>query len=109
MVMCGIHCPLVVRVRFSRIHDARHGFQYSALVQRKGDVAPEMDRTGGIHARRGEYRSAAGGVTGADGLVESRQEGKRMLYKVTNPGITEFLIKGGELAKIIKDKEGECE
>ncbi|MEE9151658.1 MAG: metalloregulator ArsR/SmtB family transcription factor [Thermoplasmata archaeon] len=43
------------------------------------------------------------------GLVQSRQDGKRVLYKVTNREIIEFLRKGEELAKVIEDKEGECE
>lgn len=43
------------------------------------------------------------------GIVLCRQDGKRVLYKVINPEITEFLKKGEELAKIIEGKEGECE
>jgi ArsR family transcriptional regulator len=43
------------------------------------------------------------------GLVESRQDGKRVLYQVTNPKLIEFLIKGEELAKTIANGKGECE
>lgn len=43
------------------------------------------------------------------GLVQSRQDGKRVLYKVTDPKTIEFLRRGEELAKSIEDKEGECE
>ena len=43
------------------------------------------------------------------GLVQSRQEGKRVLYRVTKPEIIEFLKRGEELAKSIEDNEGGCE
>lgn len=43
------------------------------------------------------------------GLVESRQDGKRVLYQVTDPKLIEFLIKGEKLAKTIGNEEGECE
>lgn len=43
------------------------------------------------------------------GIVTSRQDGKRVLYKIINPELTEFLIRGEKLAEIIADNEGECE
>ena len=43
------------------------------------------------------------------GIVQSRHDGKRVLYKVTNPELIRFLKKGEELAKIIEDGEGERE
>lgn len=43
------------------------------------------------------------------GLVQSRQDGKRILYKVTNPEIIEFLRRGEKLAKKIEDNKGGCE
>jgi ArsR family transcriptional regulator len=42
-------------------------------------------------------------------IVQNRQDGKRVLYKVIDPEITEFLKKGEELAKVIKETHGECE
>ena len=43
------------------------------------------------------------------GLVKSHQDGKRVLYRVTDPKLIEFLIRGEELAKTIVDGKGECE
>jgi ArsR family transcriptional regulator len=43
------------------------------------------------------------------GLVESRQDGKKVMYKVTHPSIVEFLSKGEELAKSLEDQIGECD
>lgn len=43
------------------------------------------------------------------GLVESRQDGKRVLYKVINPEIIVFLRKGEEVAKVIAESKTECE
>lgn len=42
------------------------------------------------------------------GLVQSRHDGKKVMYKVTDPDIVEFLRKGEELAKKIEGT-GECE
>ncbi len=42
------------------------------------------------------------------GLVENRQEGKRVMYKVTDPKLIEFLKNGEELASKIFDQNGEC-
>ena len=42
------------------------------------------------------------------GLVSHRQDGKRILYRVTNPEIIEFLMSGEKLAKSISDEYGEC-
>lgn len=42
------------------------------------------------------------------GLVENRQEGKRVMYKVTDPKLIEFLKNGEELASKIFDENGEC-
>ena len=43
------------------------------------------------------------------GLVSNRQDGKRILYKVTNPEIIEFLIMGEKLARSMEGDVGECE
>ena len=43
------------------------------------------------------------------GIVQSRQQGKRVMYKVINPELIDFLKMGEKLAKDIKDREGECE
>jgi DNA-binding transcriptional ArsR family regulator len=43
------------------------------------------------------------------GLVTSRQKGKKMMYRVSNPKIVQFLKKGEELAKRLEDKKEECE
>jgi ArsR family transcriptional regulator len=43
------------------------------------------------------------------GLVQSRKDGKRMMYKVSHPGIIEFLKNGEELAKALECEIGECE
>ncbi|UCG69199.1 MAG: helix-turn-helix transcriptional regulator [Thermoplasmata archaeon] len=43
------------------------------------------------------------------GIVQSRQDGKRVLYKITDPEIIEFLKKGEKLAKMIVENEGESE
>lgn len=43
------------------------------------------------------------------GIVQSRQDGKKVMYSVTNPELIGFLKKGEELAKVIEDREGECE
>ncbi|UCE39156.1 MAG: winged helix-turn-helix transcriptional regulator [Thermoplasmata archaeon] len=42
-------------------------------------------------------------------LVQSRQDGKKVMYKVTNFEIIEFLRKGEELSETIENMEGECE
>ena len=42
------------------------------------------------------------------GIVKSRQDGKRMMYKITNPEIFEYIKMGEELAKAIKDMKGGC-
>ncbi|UCE73181.1 MAG: helix-turn-helix transcriptional regulator [Methanomassiliicoccales archaeon] len=41
------------------------------------------------------------------GIVQCRQDGKRVLYRITNPDLTEFLKRGKELAKSIENEE--CE
>jgi ArsR family transcriptional regulator len=43
------------------------------------------------------------------GLVTTRQEGKKIIYRVSNPKIVQLLKKGEELAKVLEDKAGECE
>jgi ArsR family transcriptional regulator len=43
------------------------------------------------------------------GLVQSRQDGKNVMYKVTNPELIDFLLRGEDLAKTIQDCETECE
>jgi ArsR family transcriptional regulator len=43
------------------------------------------------------------------GLVQTRQDGKRVMYKVSHPEIVDFLSKGEELANSIEDDVGECE
>jgi ArsR family transcriptional regulator len=43
------------------------------------------------------------------GLVQSRQDGKKVMYKVTHPGIIEFLANGEELAKAIVCETTECD
>jgi ArsR family transcriptional regulator len=43
------------------------------------------------------------------GLVSHRQDGKRILYKVSNPDIIKFLKNGEKLAKSIEKNEAECE
>jgi ArsR family transcriptional regulator len=43
------------------------------------------------------------------GIVTSRQDGKRVLYKIINPELTEFLLRGERLAEIIVEEKGEGE
>jgi ArsR family transcriptional regulator len=43
------------------------------------------------------------------GLVQSRQDGKKVMYKVSHPGIIKFLKNGEELANAIECQIGECE
>lgn len=43
------------------------------------------------------------------GLVQSRQDGKNVMYKVGHPGIIGFLANGEELARAIECQTGECE
>jgi ArsR family transcriptional regulator len=43
------------------------------------------------------------------GLVESRQDGKKVIYRVSHPKIIEFLSNGEELANAIECQFGECE
>ena len=43
------------------------------------------------------------------GLVQSRQDGKKVMYKVSHPKIIEFLTNGEELANDIEYQTGECE
>ena len=43
------------------------------------------------------------------GLVKSRQDGKRVMYKVSHPKISEFLKNGEEIAKTLEYEVGECE
>jgi ArsR family transcriptional regulator len=43
------------------------------------------------------------------GLVLSRQDGKKVMYKVSHPMIMEFLKNGEELAKTLDDEVGECD
>ena len=43
------------------------------------------------------------------GLVQSRQDGKRMMYKVTHPDLIDFLQRGERLAKTVQDTGTECE
>ncbi len=42
------------------------------------------------------------------GLVQSRQDGKKVMYKVTNPELIDFLVRGEALARIIQDTGSEC-
>jgi ArsR family transcriptional regulator len=42
------------------------------------------------------------------GLVETRQDGKKMMYRVSNPKIVKFLRRGEELAKVLSDEAGGC-
>jgi ArsR family transcriptional regulator len=43
------------------------------------------------------------------GLVQSRQDGKRVMYKISHPKIMEFLKNGEELAKTLDDEIGGCD
>ena len=43
------------------------------------------------------------------GLVQSRQDGKKVMYKVTNPELIDFLQRGESLAKTIQDTGTGCE
>ncbi len=43
------------------------------------------------------------------GLVESRKDGKKVMYRVSHPKIIEFLSNGEELANAIECQFGECE
>ncbi len=43
------------------------------------------------------------------GLVQSRQDGKKVMYKISHPKIMEFLKNGEELARAIKCDSGECD
>ena len=42
------------------------------------------------------------------GLVKSRQDGKKIMYEVSNPKIVKFLKKGEELADTLEDQVGGC-
>lgn len=43
------------------------------------------------------------------GLVTTRQKGKKIMYRVSNPKIVQFLRRGEELSNLLEDKKGECE
>jgi ArsR family transcriptional regulator len=43
------------------------------------------------------------------GLVQSRQDGKRVMYKVTHTDLIDFLLRGESLAQRIQDTGTECE
>jgi ArsR family transcriptional regulator len=43
------------------------------------------------------------------GLVQSRQDGKKVIYKISHPKIMEFLKNGEELAKTLDGEVGECD
>ena len=43
------------------------------------------------------------------GLVQNRQDGKNVMYKVTNPELFDFLVRGENLAKTIQDTGMGCE
>ncbi|UCF07576.1 MAG: winged helix-turn-helix transcriptional regulator [Thermoplasmata archaeon] len=42
------------------------------------------------------------------GLVQSRQDGKKVMYRVSNPGLIGFLKQGELLARIIEGSEMGC-
>lgn len=43
------------------------------------------------------------------GLVLNRQNGKRVMYRISHPKIMEFLENGEELARTLEDQVGECD
>jgi ArsR family transcriptional regulator len=43
------------------------------------------------------------------GLVVSRQDGKKVMYRISNPKIMDFLKNGEELAKVIECEIGACD